>query len=257
MTRKFFNLMMVVLLVAGLTVSCSKPASVASQATPTSLGELPFPLATQPNIMNEILFGTQTAEAIAHELPVVDATLESTIIVDLSALNTPLVATTPAPATSTPGMGTPSVTPAPLTLSTTAAGTPGLVATTGAGTAVVITFATSTPGIPASYTIQKGEFPYCLARRFNVSAGDILSLNGLGANTQVSEGTVIKIPQSSTWSAGERALKSHPTTYTVSTGDTIYTIACKFGDVDPNIIISANGLVSPYTLTSGKTLQIP
>jgi LysM repeat protein len=255
MTRKFFNLMMVVILVAGFTVSCSKPASVASQVTPTSLGELPFPLATQPNIMNEILFGTQTAEAMAHQLPVTDATLESTLIVDLSAITTPLVATTPAPATQTPGIGTPSVTPAPLTLSTTAAGTPGLVATT--GTKVAIAYATSTPGVPESYTIHKGEFPYCLARRFNVSAGDILNLNGLGANTQVSEGTVIKIPQSSSWTSGDRALKSHPTTYTVSTGDTIYTIACEYGDVDPNIIISANGLVSPYTLTSGTTLQIP
>jgi LysM repeat protein len=244
MTQKIFNLMMVVLLVAGLTVSCSKPASVASQATPTSLGELPFPLATQPNIMNEILFGTQTAEAMAHELPTVEATLESTMIVDLSAITTPLVETTPEPATPTPGIGTPSV-------------TPGLVATTSAGTAAVIAYATSTPGIPESYTIHKGEFPYCLARRFNVSAGDLLSLNGLGANTQVSEGTVLKIPQNSSWTAGDRALKSHPTTYTVSTGDTIYTIACAYGDVDPNVIISANGLVSPYTLTSGTTLQIP
>jgi LysM repeat protein len=40
-------------------------------------------------------------------------------------------------------------------------------------------------------------------------------------------------------------------------GDTIYTIACAFGDVDPNAIIVVNGLESPYTLTPGQVLQIP
>ncbi len=215
MIRKYFNLMMVVLLVAGFTASCSKPASVAPQATPTSLGELPFPLATQPNIMNEILFGTQTAEAMAHELPVVEATVESTMIVDLSAITTPLVESTPEPATATPGIGTPSV-------------TPGLVATTGSNATVA--FATSTPGVPESYTIHKGEFPYCLARRFNVSAGDLLNLNGLGANTQVSEGTVLKIPQSSSWTSGDRALEitSH-NLYGINRGYNLHNRLCLWG----------------------------
>jgi LysM repeat protein len=85
----------------------------------------------------------------------------------------------------------------------------------------------------------------------------MLSLNGIAANTQVSEGTVLSIPQSGEWSSGERSLKSHPTTYTVGTGDTIYSIACIFGDVDPNDIIAANGLESPYSLTAGSTLEIP
>jgi len=246
MIRKYFNLILVVLLVAGFSASCSKPASEAPQATPTSLGELPFPLATQPNIMNEILFGTQTAEALAHEMPAADATLDPTLILDLSAVSTPEENGTPAAETVTG------------TQATAEPGTTGLSPTVGtSGTQAAIAYATSTPGIPESYTVKKGEFPYCLARRFNVNAGDLLNLNGLGANTQVAEGTVLKIPQNSSWSAGDRALKSHPTTYTVSTGDTIYTIACSFGDVDPNIIISANGLESPYTLTSGTTLQIP
>jgi LysM repeat protein len=248
MKNKFFNQCMVVILIALTAASCSKPASVATQATPTTLGDLPFPLATQPNIMNEILFGTQTAEAMAHEITGGESTPEPTMIIDLSSLET--VESTPAVldgtgATETLASGTLAAT----------AGT-GLTATVGT-TKTAVTYATATPGRPTSYTVHKGEFPYCLARRFNVSAGDLLSLNGLGANTQVSEGTSLQIPTSGEWNAGDRSLKSHPTTYTVATGDTIYSIACAFGDVDPNTIIAANGLVDPYTLTSGTSLTIP
>jgi LysM repeat protein len=52
-------------------------------------------------------------------------------------------------------------------------------------------------------------------------------------------------------------LLNHPTNYTVAGGDTIYTVACKYGDVDPMAIAQANGLSSPYTLSAGKVIYIP
>ena len=55
----------------------------------------------------------------------------------------------------------------------------------------------------------------------------------------------------------ERSLLDHPTQYTVVSGDTIYTVACAFGDVDPNAIIFANNLSEPYDLTPGQTIHIP
>ena len=121
----------------------------------------------------------------------------------------------------------------------------------------MIVVPSATPGRPATYTLQQGEFPFCIARRFNVDAGDLLSINGLNMNSHPAAGTVLTIPQSSTWSSGPRALIPHPTTYTVNAGDSIYSIACTFGDVDPNAIIYANALQSPYTLSSGQTLNIP
>ncbi len=114
-----------------------------------------------------------------------------------------------------------------------------------------------TAEVPSTYVLQKGEYPYCIARRFDVDAGALLNLNGWSTNAVVSPGTTVRIPQGTSWSSGSRALKSHPTSYTVVAGDTIYTIACAFGDVDPNAIIVVNGLESPYTLTSGQTLDIP
>lgn len=44
--------------------------------------------------------------------------------------------------------------------------------------------------------------------------------------------------------------------YTVLTGEWVYSIARKF-NVDPNDIISLNGLAAPYALTPGQALKIP
>jgi LysM repeat protein len=116
----------------------------------------------------------------------------------------------------------------------------------------------ATPGLPATYTLQEGEHPYCIARRFNVDPGELLSINGLGSNPLLDPGSEIKIPTTGhTWSVGGRALLSHPSTWTVDPGDTIYYIACQYGDVDPNAIAIANGLQSPFDLTVGQVLHIP
>jgi LysM repeat protein len=114
-----------------------------------------------------------------------------------------------------------------------------------------------TPGIPKKYQLQKGEFPFCIARRFNVDIGELLAQNGLSVNSVVPVGKVLLIPQSGNSFDGPRALIKHPTDYTVVSGDTIYSIGCKFGDVDPNAIIAVNALKSPYTLKVGKSIYIP
>jgi LysM repeat protein len=115
----------------------------------------------------------------------------------------------------------------------------------------------STPVVPASYVLQQGEFPYCLARRFNIDPGTLLSTNGLNTNSAVSPGTSLTIPTGTTWSGAARERMPHPATYTVKSGDTIYSIACAYGDVFPESIAEANALQAPYALTVGQVLQIP
>lgn len=110
---------------------------------------------------------------------------------------------------------------------------------------------------PETYTLHPGEWPICIARRFNLDLATFLDANGMTMESRPAAGTVLKIPSTGTWSAGERALKSHPTSYSVRSGDTIYSVGCAFGDVDPEAIIIANNLESPYSLTGGQTLQIP
>ncbi len=126
------------------------------------------------------------------------------------------------------------------------------------GTTPVIIVPTSTPGHPSTYTLMPGEYPYCIARRFNVNQQELLTLNGLSDSTLLQPGSVLNIPQTGNPFVGQRALHPHPTTFTVSTAnESIYSVACYFGDVDPNQIIAANNLVSPYTLHINQTLNIP
>ena len=121
----------------------------------------------------------------------------------------------------------------------------------------LVTAVPPTPGLPATYTIQKGEFPFCIARRFDVNQSELLNLNGLNVNSQVPVGIVLNIPQTGNPFNGVRALVVHPATYSVKGSDTIYTVACHYGDVSPDAIAQANNLTPPYTLTPGQTLQIP
>jgi LysM repeat protein len=239
MTKRLATILIPFLILGLLLSACERPATVASVTTPTSSSEIPFPVSTQPQIMKDILAATQTAAAIKG----------TTTTGGLTGATT----STPAFTYVTPtGQSTSNV----ISLTTsTAAGT--VVATAAAtATPTAIVYPTPTPGKPSQYTIQKGEFPYCIARRFNVNPADLLAANGLSINSQVSPGKVLTIPQTGSW-PGTRSLKTHPTTYTVVAGDTIYTIACGFGDADPNTIMAANGLTSATNLTVGQVLQIP
>lgn len=116
---------------------------------------------------------------------------------------------------------------------------------------------TATPGLPLTYTLQPREFPYCIARRFNLDPEELLALNNLKDGQLFMPGLELKIPQSGKTFPGERALIPHPATYTVQANDTIYSIACAYGDVDPMMIAYANNLTPPYTLTAGQVLNIP
>lgn len=112
--------------------------------------------------------------------------------------------------------------------------------------------------VPDTYTLQKGEFPYCIARRFNITPNALLRTNGLNRNSITHPGMVLTIPgNAEVYDIGTRARLKHPTEYTVRAGDTVYRIACLFGDVDPRAIIETNGLMPPYTLNVGNTLSIP
>ncbi len=126
---------------------------------------------------------------------------------------------------------------------------------TGAGTNAETV---KTYDVPSTYTLQPGEFPYCIARRFDIAPASLLTANGLSSSSMTYPGTKLAIPQDAPhFNQGARALRQHPTTYTVQGGDTVNSIACLFGDVDPRAIVDKNGLTGSYTLNVGQTLQIP
>lgn len=111
--------------------------------------------------------------------------------------------------------------------------------------------------VPKVHNIHTGEFIYCLGRRFDVSPYDILRANGLYGGWIVPAGQKLTIPQNGDPFPSERALKLHPVMHTVKQSETIYTIACQYGDVFPEAIIYANNLVAPFIVTPGTQIIIP
>lgn len=212
-------IVMVIILIG--TSACTRAAYKAPVTNAQATATLSFPVSTQPNVISEVISGTNTA---------------------LAAIGT-FVPTTQPPAATQESQATAQVSTAAAT--NTAAPT--------------IQVPTPTPGLPETYTLHKGESVYCLSRRFNLNPIDLLSLNGLSGAELLPVGYVLKIPSGSEWNLdiAARSLLDHPTQYTVVSGDTIYTVACAFGDVDPNAIIFANNLSEPYDLTPGQTIHIP
>ena len=111
---------------------------------------------------------------------------------------------------------------------------------------------------PETYILKPGEYPYCIARRFNVDPGELLVISGLSNRQTFYAGTVLQIPQTGNPYPGERMQKVHPAAYTVArSNETLYTVACQFGDVDPLAIAQANNLPVDSGLYVGQQLNIP
>ena len=225
MKSKYLMIALVIVLAGILIAGCDRPAPLPPTAA-TSTAQIPFPIPENPTLDTTQL-GTQTAIA-----------------------KTPLVIT----AAPTQGQGAvPQNTTVPVQPQPTNIPAPVFTSTP----RPVFVVPSATPGRPSSYTIQAGDTFYCIARRFNLNVGDFLSLNGLRTSSFAQIGQTVKIPQSGSWSTGDRSLKSHPDTYTVASGDTLNKIACKYGDVDPGSILAANGMSSANDINVGASINIP
>lgn len=232
-------------LLAVLVLTLSACTRAASTPLPTATLEANFPAAVATTSMNVVeQAGTQTAIAQTGTPQGGEAQPP---------------AETPAPgalATFTPLAGGPVVVNA---TPTTEGAAPAAATPLPSPTVATGSTTGSTAARPASYALKAGEFPFCIARRYNINQYDLLTLNGLSlaqAN-DLQVGFELKIPQSGKAFEGNPALKAHPVAYTVRAGDTIYSVACQFGNVDPLAIASANNLAAPYTLTAGAQINIP
>ena len=106
------------------------------------------------------------------------------------------------------------------------------------------------------YTVEKGDSLYSIARRFGVTVQEIIDANNLISNT-LSVGQSLIIPGISAGDDLEDNEGSEivPTTYTVISGDSLWSIANRFG-VTVNDLKTANNLTSNL-LSIGQTLIIP
>lgn len=235
--------LVVILLLSG----CKMPYSTAPEATPTEIyideSLFPTPMVATEDPM-AMVSGLATASAIAMQqtagIEIGGEAMEATV--------------TPLPDELTITMVTPEQIEGVPTSTL-----PVFQAVTPFPTVERLAVSTPEPGsTPSTYTLQVGEFPYCIARRFNVNPDELLALNNLADGSLYMPGLVLKIPQSGNPFPASRALRPHPATYTVSSsGETFYSIACLYGDVDPAAIASANGMALGSTLQIGTSIQIP
>ncbi|GAB4480418.1 MAG: hypothetical protein OHK0031_01550 [Anaerolineales bacterium] len=236
--RKFVSFFALALLAAA--TACTQRASTAPLSTPTSIN-FPQAVAATPGMSMIEQLATQT-ELAKTSLPLAGTPNTTPLALTINGTPQPVATTDPASALPVGATPLPSVTPDALQVNVPPS--------------AVTPLPTVPVARPATYTLSAGEFPYCIARRFNVNPDDLLSLNGLNDGQILQPGLTLKIPQTGTFPAN-RALKAHPVSYTVLAGDTLASIACKFGDVDPINIAAVNGLSASAALTAGQTLQIP
>ena len=105
--------------------------------------------------------------------------------------------------------------------------------------------ATSTPTTYKDYVVQKGDSLYSIANKNNITVDELKKINNLTSN-MLSIGQVLKLP---TQDKGEEM-----TMYTVQKGDSLYSIAKKFG-ITVDEIKSLNNLTS-NNLAIGEQLMI-
>ncbi|MCX8061191.1 MAG: LysM peptidoglycan-binding domain-containing protein, partial [Anaerolineales bacterium] len=170
MSRKLF-LFVIIALLAGLTLSsCVRSASKAPKASPTS--EFPLPGSTEDVFGQLSAFATQTAIAMSG----------------------PAATPTPAEPPTEPATAVPTEAP-PM---------PTAVPPASSQQQPPSQFSVKQRPVPKTYTLRKGEHPYCIARRFNVNPITMLQLSGLPTSGTYTAGTVLKIPQSGSF-PGDRS----------------------------------------------------
>lgn len=103
-------------------------------------------------------------------------------------------------------------------------------------------------GCARFYTVKRGDTLGKIARTFGTTVSYLATLNGIANPNQIAAGTTICV----------QAQGSQPSGffYTVKRGDTLYSIARKFG-ITPACLAQVNNIPNPNELYAGRVLWIP
>ena len=105
----------------------------------------------------------------------------------------------------------------------------------------------------ATYRVQAGDSLWSIANKFNISIAQLKSYNGLNSNL-IFPDQVLKVSGGRTSQSNRTTGTASGTTYTVRSGDTLSSIAARYGTSYTNIM-RLNGLTSTM-IYPGQTLKV-
>jgi len=116
---------------------------------------------------------------------------------------------------------------------------------------------TSSSDSTTTYTVKSGDTLWKISQSFGVFLQSILQANSLSNPDQLSVGQTLTIPSPTNSSTTDSTTTTAgSTTYTVTSGDTLWKISQAAG-VTIQAIVQANNLVDAKTLYVGEVLTIP
>lgn len=114
--------------------------------------------------------------------------------------------------------------------------------------------ATVRPTPPASYRVLAGDTVSSIAGRYGLSTASVLALNGLGWKSLIFPGQVLRLAKAAQSPATAPTTSSR--SYTVTAGDTVTSVAARFG-ASVASVLRANGLSASSIIFPGSRLTIP
>jgi len=103
-------------------------------------------------------------------------------------------------------------------------------------------------GCAQFYTVKRGDTLSKIARTHGTTVNNLVALNGIANPNQIAAGSTLCVQAQGTKPAGMY--------YTVKRGDTLYSIARKYGWTAA-CLAQVNGIPNPDELYAGRVLWIP